>query len=172
MCSSAGFQVPASHQLRSCMHGLFNDRLVFPCGTIKCRHAWRWAGGRRNYLSFMKNQKFRKTDVWFQFWADAQVKSYFVQTTSPTLRHDIFRVKGQAKPREIPEHGLFAAGCTWNSSATKQDSLFSCGYGENLDLWTHTEACTRMFAHTPEQTSSSLSAGEASVTVSEARDFI
>lgn len=120
----------------------------------------------------MKNQKFRKRDVWFQFWADAQVKSYFVQTTSPTLRHDIFRVKGQAKPREIPEHGLFAAGCMWNSSATKQDSLFSCGYGENLDLCTHTEACTRMYAHTPEQTSSSLSAGEASVTVSEARDFI
>lgn len=110
----------------------------------------------------MKSQKFRETDVWFQFWSDAQVKSYFVQTTSPTLRRDIFRVKGQAKPREIPEHGSFAAGWTWNSSATKQDSLFSCVYEENLDL------CT----HTPEQTSSSLSAGEASVTVSEARDFI
>lgn len=44
----------------------------------------------------MKSQKFRETDVWFQISADAQVKSYFVQTTSPTLRHDIFRVKGQA----------------------------------------------------------------------------
>lgn len=110
MCFSAGFQVPASHQLRSCMHGLFHDRLVFPCGTVKRKHAWRWAGGKRNYLSFIRSQKFGETDVWFQSWADAQVKSYFVQTTSPTLRRDIFRVKGQAKPREIPEHGLF---CSW-----------------------------------------------------------
>lgn len=39
MCFSAGFQVPASRQQRSCMHGLFHDRLVFPCGTIKSRHA-------------------------------------------------------------------------------------------------------------------------------------
>lgn len=38
-CFSIGFQIPASHQLRSCMHGLFQDRLVFPCGTVKCRHA-------------------------------------------------------------------------------------------------------------------------------------
>lgn len=110
MCFSAGFQVPVSHQLRSCMHGLFHDRLVFPCGTLKCRHAWRWAGGKRNYLSFIKSQKFRETDIWFQLWADAPVKSYFVQTTSPTLRRDIFRVKGWAKPGEIPEHSLF---CSW-----------------------------------------------------------
>lgn len=68
------------------------------------------AGGKRNYLSFIKSQKFRETGVWFQFWADAQVKSYFVQTTSPTLRRDIFRVKGRAKPGEIPDHGLF---CSW-----------------------------------------------------------
>lgn len=167
MCFSAGFQVPASHQLRNCMHGLFHDRLVFPRGTVKIRHAWRWAGGKRNYLSFIKSQKSREIDVWFRFWADAQVKSYFVLTTSPTLRRDIFRVKGWAKPREIPEHGWF---CSWLDMEFISDRarlvlLLQTEWGLGLSH-------AHRNAHAPEQTSSLQSAGEASVTVSEARDSI
>ena len=72
------------------------------------------------------------------------------------LGRDIFRVKRRQSPGRFQSMACFAAGWTWNSSATAWDSLFSCRYSKSSDLCTHT-ACTRMHTHTPEQTSSLLS---------------
>lgn len=85
------------------------------------------------------------------------------------IRRDIFRVKGQAKPGEIPEHGLF---CSWLDMEFTGDKAPPADNSEISNLCTHTETCTHVHVHAPEQTSSLLSAGEASVTVSEARGFI
>lgn len=143
MCFSAGFRVPASHQLRSYMHGLFHDRLVFPCGTVKTRHAWRWAGGKRNYLSFIKTKNPERQT--FGFSSGQMLRSSLILSWPLPLPLGVIfsECKDGQSPGRFQSTAGFAAGWTWNSSATEQDSIFSCRQSEGSTL-----ARTQKRAHT------------------------